>query len=142
VTTAWKTCRRPRWVQQNITAFGGNPHNVAIFGESAGGSSVCDQIASPTAAGLFEHGISTSGEYNTLLGAANGAREPRPQVQPALASQADSTGTGFAAADSGVGYQDGGTGTVALTINGATLTISLRQALRTGRVNRVAPGTP
>ena len=52
------------WVKQNIAQFGGNPHNVTIFGESAGGASVCDQVASPTANGLFERGISVSGFYN------------------------------------------------------------------------------
>jgi para-nitrobenzyl esterase len=55
------------WVQENVGSFGGDPDNVTIFGESAGGSSVCDQIASPTAAGLFHKAISTSGE-NTLFG--------------------------------------------------------------------------
>ena len=53
-----------RWVKQNIAGFGGDPHNVTIFGESAGGASVCDQVASPTAKGLFERGISVSGFYN------------------------------------------------------------------------------
>src|SRR5258707_5911247 len=63
-----------RWVQQNISAFGGDPHSVTIFGESAGGSSVCHQIASPTAAGLFHKAISTSGQYNTLFGAREATR--------------------------------------------------------------------
>ena len=44
------------WVRQNIAAFGGDPSNLTIYGESAGASSVCDQIASPTAAGLFSKG--------------------------------------------------------------------------------------
>ncbi len=57
-----------RWVQQNIAAFGGDPRHVTIFGESGGASSVCDQIASPTARGLFEQAIDGSGEYNTLFG--------------------------------------------------------------------------
>ena len=50
-----------RWVQQNIAAFGGNPHNVTLFGESAGGISVCAQLLSPGAAGLFQKGITESG---------------------------------------------------------------------------------
>ena len=49
-----------RWVQRNIRAFGGNPDNVTIFGESAGGSSVLFQLASPAAAGLFHRGIAHS----------------------------------------------------------------------------------
>lgn len=57
-----------RWVQQNIAAFGGDPRHVTIFGGSGGVSSVCDQIASPTARGLFEGAIDGSGEYNTLFG--------------------------------------------------------------------------
>ncbi len=50
-----------RWVQRNIAAFGGNPHDVTIFGESAGGNSVCAQVTSPLAAGLFQRAISESG---------------------------------------------------------------------------------
>ncbi|MFI7586764.1 carboxylesterase/lipase family protein [Spongisporangium articulatum] len=50
-----------RWVQRNIAAFGGNPGNVTIFGESAGGNSVCQQLASPTSAGLFHKAIVESG---------------------------------------------------------------------------------
>ena len=53
-----------RWVQQNIASFGGNPGDVTVFGESAGGASTCDQVASPTAKGLFERAISVSGFYN------------------------------------------------------------------------------
>lgn len=50
-----------RWVQRNIANFGGDPRNVTIFGESAGGASVCTQIASPKAAGLFSKAIVQSG---------------------------------------------------------------------------------
>lgn len=160
-----------RWVQRNVSAFGGNPSTVTIFGESAGGSSVCDQIASPTASGLFEQGISTSGEYNTLLG----TQEQTPRSPEDLESQdcksalptqaqANAAGRSFAAAvgcgpgtsnvatclqavplsviekaawTPGDGYQYGGQGTVAPTINGSTLRMTLRQALKTGHINRV-----
>jgi carboxylesterase type B len=50
-----------RWVQRNIARFGGNPDDVTIAGQSAGGSSVCDQLASPAAAGLFQRAIIHSG---------------------------------------------------------------------------------
>ena len=50
-----------RWVKANIAGFGGDPANVTLFGESAGGWSVCDQLASPGAAGLFQRAIIESG---------------------------------------------------------------------------------
>ncbi len=50
-----------RWVRAGIGAFGGDPHNVTLAGESAGGYSVCAQLASPAAAGLFERAIIQSG---------------------------------------------------------------------------------
>ncbi|WP_436789013.1 carboxylesterase/lipase family protein [Yinghuangia sp. YIM S10712] len=50
-----------RWVQANIAAFGGDPDNVTIFGESAGGGSVCQNLASPLTTGLFDRAIAQSG---------------------------------------------------------------------------------
>ena len=46
-----------RWVQQNIASFGGDPDNVTIFGESAGGTSVAVLLSSPLANGLFDKAI-------------------------------------------------------------------------------------
>ncbi|WP_236703866.1 carboxylesterase/lipase family protein [Lentzea aerocolonigenes] len=78
-----------KWVQRNARAFGGDPRNVTIFGESAGGLSVCAQLASPRAAGLFAKAIiqsgpcgltspslTTPGEFTTLW-------RPRAQVEKA-----------------------------------------------------------
>ena len=49
------------WIQKNITAFGGDPDKVTIFGESAGGIAVSMLCASPLAEGLFHGAISQSG---------------------------------------------------------------------------------
>ncbi|WP_232836953.1 carboxylesterase/lipase family protein [Lentzea terrae] len=59
-----------KWVQRNARAFGGNARNVTIFGESAGGLSVCAQLASPRAAGLFAKAIIQSGPCGLTFPAA------------------------------------------------------------------------
>ena len=50
-----------QWVKDNIQFFGGNPNNITIFGESAGGQDVIALYTSPIAKGLFERAISQSG---------------------------------------------------------------------------------
>ena len=50
-----------RWVVKNIAAFGGDPENITIFGQSAGASSVLAQICSPLNRGLFRRAIMQSG---------------------------------------------------------------------------------
>ncbi len=54
-----------RWVRENIAEFGGDPTNVTIFGESAGGMSVGSLLGMPQARGLFHKAIPQSGASNT-----------------------------------------------------------------------------
>lgn len=143
-----------KWVQQNISAFGGDPTNVTIMGSSAGASSVCDQIASPAARGLFEKAISISGEYNSLFGAPTSLQPQDCKAQLPTEKQADASGAAFAA-NVGCGQatdvaaclravpvqtlltaQASG-GTNSPIINGTTLTQQPLESFATGHVNRV-----
>ncbi|MGA8594376.1 MAG: carboxylesterase family protein [Bryobacteraceae bacterium] len=72
-----------RWVHHNIAAFGGDPANVTIFGESAGSMSVNAQVTTPLAAGLFKQAIGESGGDF-------GFSEPLPAL-----SQSEQTGLKF-----------------------------------------------
>jgi para-nitrobenzyl esterase len=55
-----------RWVQSNIAAFGGDPTNLTIFGESAGAAMVGGLVGSPVAKGLFQRAIAESGQWMGL----------------------------------------------------------------------------
>ncbi|MDO5321616.1 MAG: carboxylesterase family protein [Bacteroidia bacterium] len=68
-----------RWIQKNISAFGGDPDNVTIFGESAGGGSMCCHLIAKGSEGLFRRVIPMSGdiylEHTPENYAANGQAE-------------------------------------------------------------------
>ena len=50
-----------KWVQRNIASFGGDPNRVEIYGESAGGLSVCSHLLAPESRGLFHAAVVSSG---------------------------------------------------------------------------------
>ena len=60
-------CAALAWVRTNIAAFGGDPRNVTVFGESAGGGSVLSLLAMPAAQPLFDRAIVQSGATDLLL---------------------------------------------------------------------------
>ena len=56
-----------RWVREHIGAYGGDPGNVTVFGESAGGGSILHLLASPAGRGLFDRAIVQSGSTGRTL---------------------------------------------------------------------------
>lgn len=76
-----------KWVKKNIAAFGGDPGNITLFGESAGGMSVFTMLTSPLAEGLFHKAIIESGGGRGVFA---------PRVLRGTPDSAEAVGVAFA----------------------------------------------
>jgi len=125
-----------RWVQRNIRGFGGDPRNVTIFGESAGGLSVLSQLASPGARGLFSRAIVESGAYN-LTQAPLAAAEAAGKAFAAKAGCPSQTAACLRSLPVSAILDNEDFGGYTPDIDGRVLTQSLKTAFASGQFNQV-----
>ncbi|MWK33739.1 carboxylesterase family protein [Actinomadura sp. J1-007] len=138
-----------QWVQRNASAFGGDRANVTIFGESAGGTSVCSHLAAPGSAGLFQKAIIQSAECTGRKWSPGPPtwfplpRAEREQHGLDVASELDCPEVRAAAAclrkiapEVLAKWSDRGLGS-GPTTGGGVLPISPQKAFATGHFNRV-----
>jgi para-nitrobenzyl esterase len=130
-----------KWVRANIAQFGGDAHNVTIFGESSGGLDVATHLASPLSAGLFDKAIIQSGAYqldtpslkdSEKLGVAFANRADCGN-QTASCLRALSAAAVLARAGE---VNTPGTAYNQSTVDGQILIESQRKAFEEGRINR------
>jgi len=125
-----------RWVQRNIANFGGDPRNVTIFGESAGGLSVLSQVASPQARGLFQKAIAESGSYN-LTQASLASAETAGEAFATKAGCASQTAACLRSLPVSTILADQDASGYTPNINSEVLPTSIGTAFATGNFNRV-----
>ncbi|MDQ1465845.1 MAG: para-nitrobenzyl esterase [Actinomycetota bacterium] len=80
-----------RWVREHIAAYGGDPANVTVFGESAGGGSILHLLASPAARGLFDRAIVQSGSTGRTLSSDQAAAVAQAMLEELGLERADAT---------------------------------------------------
>jgi para-nitrobenzyl esterase len=125
-----------RWVQANITRFGGNPRNVTLSGESSGGLSVLSQLVSAGARGLFSRAIVESGTYN-LTQATLATAETAGEAFAAKAGCASQSAACLRALPVSAIVDNEDFAGYKPDIDGTVLTQSIGPALASGQFNRV-----
>lgn len=73
-----------QWIHDNIEAFGGDPENVTVFGQSGGGGKVCTLLQTPAAAGLFHKAMMMSGGAGSMKAYGREAKDHRPFIEGIL----------------------------------------------------------
>ncbi|MFF4260208.1 carboxylesterase/lipase family protein [Streptomyces sp. NPDC001663] len=125
-----------RWVQRNIARFGGNAKNVTIAGQSAGGSAVCDELASPTAKGLFTHAVIVSGGCN-LQSAATAQTQSAAFVKTVGCGTAADVLACLRAKPAAELLTAQKTAGVSPSVGGAAFPVNPANAVQSGNINRV-----
>jgi len=125
-----------RWVQRNIGGFGGNPGEVTLFGESAGGLSTLAQLISPGARGLFQRAIVESGTYELTEQSLATAESAGDAFAAKVGCTSDTAAclrrlpvSTILADQNPVGYTP--------DLDGSVLTQSIKTALASGQFNRM-----
>ena len=126
------------WVRRNIAGFGGDPTQVTIFGQSAGGLSVLSNLVSPTAYGLFSQAIVQSGAYALSLPTLAQSESTGATVASGLGCAPTDTACLRAASTAAVLQTETNAGlSVTTIVDGTTLPLSINTALKTGQFNKV-----
>ena len=125
-----------RWVQRDILYFGGNPGDVTLSGEEAGGLSTLAQLASPGARGLFQRAIAESGTYD-LTQQPLAAAESAGKAFAAKAGCASNTASCLRSLPVSTILTSQNPVSYTPDTDGAVLTQSITTALASGQFNHV-----